>query len=65
VNFLNDGGNPKVAPSTFPRAILRNFVKRHVVGEKTRISSDALETLDKMLDEVAGWIIRESEKMAS
>ena len=29
------------------------------------MAPEALDLLDKLLDEVGGWIIRESEKMAS
>ncbi|MFQ6115940.1 MAG: hypothetical protein ACE5NG_17910 [bacterium] len=57
--------NTKQVATFFSAATLKKFVKRHVVGKKTRISSEALGTLDKMLDEVGGWVIRESEKMAS
>lgn len=57
--------NAKQVVTFFPAATIRRFVKRHVVGKKTRVSSEALEVLNKILDDVGGWIIRESEKMAS
>jgi histone H3/H4 len=35
------------------------------VNKETRITQDALEQLNRILNEVGGWIIRESEKLAS
>ena len=65
VLFLGGNKNTKQVATFFPTATLRKFVKRHAVGKKTRISPGALSVLNKMLDEVGGWIIRESEKLAS
>jgi len=65
VIFLEGSKNARQVTTFLPAATLRKFVKRHVVRKKTRISSEALDVLDKMFDEVGGWIIRESEKMAS
>lgn len=62
---MRDSKNRKRPSSFFPRNTLRNFVKGHLVGKKTRVASEALDLLDKLLDEVGGWIVRESEKMAS
>ena len=51
--------------SPFPRATLRKFIQRHAVRKKTRVSREALNLLNRLLDEVGGWIVRESEKLAS
>jgi len=61
------GGKGRKRPesSPFPRATLRNFIRRHVVKKKTRVSGEALNLLNQLLDEVGGWIVRESEKLAS
>jgi histone H3/H4 len=49
----------------FSKAMLRDFIARHVVKSETRVSKDALDLLNRVLDEVGGWIIREAEKMAA
>jgi histone H3/H4 len=66
-DFLRDNKNKKrVRPSSFfPRNTIREFVKRHAVGNKTRVAPEALDLLNKLFDEVGGWIVIESEKMAS
>ena len=64
---MRDSKNRKrMRPSSFfPRNTLREFVRRHMVGNKTRVAPEALDLLNKLFDEVGGWIVRESEKMAS
>jgi len=57
---------PKILPNIpFSHSTLRKFFSRHVVKKKTRVSDDALDLLNRVLDEVGGWIIRESERMAA
>ena len=54
---------PKNVP--FPSSILKDFVDRHVMRRETQVSQDALDLLNRVFDEVGGWIVRESEKMAA
>lgn len=48
----------------FPSSALKDFVTRHVIRKETQVSQDALDLLNRVFDEVGGWIVRESEKMA-
>lgn len=49
----------------FPNAVLKRLIERHRVSKETRIAQEALERLNRVLDEISGWIIRESEKLAT
>jgi len=49
----------------FSNAALKNFVSRHVVRKDTRVSQEALDLLNRVFDEVGGWIVREAEKMVA
>jgi histone H3/H4 len=48
----------------FSSSVLKDFVARHVVRKQTQVSQDALDLLNRVFDEVGGWIVRESENMA-
>lgn len=49
----------------FASSILKDFVTRHLVRKETQVSQDALDLLNRVFDEVGGWVVRESEKMAT
>lgn len=49
----------------FPNAVLKHLIERHRVSKETRIAGEALQRLSRILDEVSGWIIRESERLAT
>jgi histone H3/H4 len=49
----------------FPRATVREFFSRHVVKKTTRVSEDAVDLMNRVFDEVGGWVVRESERMAA
>jgi histone H3/H4 len=49
----------------FPRATVKRFFSRHVVKKTTRVSEDAVDLMNRVFDEVGGWIVRESERMAA
>ena len=51
--------------SLFPRTTLKRVVSKHKVRKETRISKEGLDQLSIILDELAGWIIREAEKLVS
>jgi hypothetical protein len=55
---------PHPSSMPFPTSLLKDFVVRHVVSKETQVSQDALELLNRVFDEMGGWIVRESEKMA-
>ncbi|PIU12626.1 MAG: hypothetical protein COT21_03335 [Hadesarchaea archaeon CG08_land_8_20_14_0_20_51_8] len=48
----------------FANATLKHLVERHTVSKETRIAQEALEQLNRVLDEISGWIILESERLA-
>ena len=48
----------------FPNATLKKFIMRHIVNKDMRVSKEALNVLNRIFDEIGGWIIREAEKMA-
>ena len=48
-----------------PKATLRRIFLKHKVRRETRISENGLNRLGIILDELAGWIIREAEKLVS
>jgi len=49
----------------FSHATLKDFASRHIVKKETQFSQEALNLLNQVFDEVGGWIVRESERMAS
>jgi histone H3/H4 len=67
--------NPEVTKALpnipFSRATLKKFFVRHIVRKPpivkkpTRVSRDALDLMNRVLDDIGGWVIRESERMAA
>jgi len=55
----------KLVELPFPKATLKRIALRHKIQNNTRISEDGLEQLGKSFDELIGWIIRESERLAT
>jgi len=49
----------------FSHATLKDFASRHLVKKETQFSQEALDLLNQVFDEVGGWIVRESERMAA
>jgi hypothetical protein len=49
----------------FSHATLKDFVSRHIVKKETQFSQESLDLLNRVFDEVGGWIVRESERMAA
>jgi len=49
----------------FSHTVLKDFVSRHIVKKETQFSQESLDLLNQVLDEVGGWIVRESERMAA
>jgi len=49
----------------FANAALKRLVERHRVSKETRIAGGALEQLNRVLDEISGWVVREAEKLAT
>lgn len=66
---MKQKSNPSVSKALpnipFSRATLRKFFSRHVVKKRARVSREALDLMNRVLDDVGGWIIRESERMAA
>ena len=56
--------NKKLVDLAFPKTTLKKIVSKHKIQKNTRISEEALKQLSITLDELTGWIIRESEKLA-
>jgi histone H3/H4 len=54
----------KLVDPPFPKAMLARIFKSHTIRKTSRISKGGIEQLGKTLDEVAGWIISEAERLA-
>jgi histone H3/H4 len=48
----------------FPKATLRRIALKHRIQTGTRISDNALLMINEVMNEILGWIIRESERIA-
>jgi len=60
-----DMKNKRFVDLAFPKTSLKRIVSKHKVQQNTHISEEALELLSSFLDELAGWVICESEKLAT
>ena len=60
-----DEKDKKLVATVFPKATLKRIIREHKVREETRISEKSIEELNAVLDELVGWIVRESEKLAN
>lgn len=63
ISTLKEAKRPSGVP--FAKSTLREFFSRHIVRSETRVSKDAIDMLNQVLDEVGGWIIMEAERMAA